>query len=520
MASRVRGRVDREGRADGGGEVKAVIYTRVSRDRSGTQRSCRQQEAECRRFVERQPDWMLHDRVYSDNDRSASRYATKPREEWEDLLIELERGRFGVLVVWEPSRATRDRRVWVVLMTICEEAGVKIAANGNVYDLSDPEQAFQLDLFFALAVRESGVTRKRVKRDMTASAEKGLPHGKLTYGYQRIYNERTRRFERQVPDDEPRTAKGSDGAVIEYTAAGIVRQMYRDLLAGVPLITIERRLNARGIPGPKPERRRSDDDEPGPSRWRRGAIRKMLLNEAYIGTRMHHDVATAEECWDALVDAETFYDAKSLLNDPERTTTRPARASHLLSFVARCQCGGPLQAARPGGNTTGNLRYRCMDRYCAAVSLADLDEFVVDRVMEWLADTDLLALLDADESSTDAAEARDEAARLRAKLEDERRQLDDPFADVPPSFYRREKALMAAIAEAEERGRRRLPAVLRQFAGQDPVAVWDGIDLPARRDFLKRVADIRLHPAGKGRRHVPMEERITLTWLLGEDADE
>jgi hypothetical protein len=55
---------------------RALIYTRVSKDkRQG--RSVEEQETECRRVCEHE-GWTIAD-VLSDNDRSASRYATKTR---------------------------------------------------------------------------------------------------------------------------------------------------------------------------------------------------------------------------------------------------------------------------------------------------------------------------------------------------------------------------------------------------------------------------------------------------------
>ena len=47
-------------------------------------------------------------RVFTDNDRSASRYATKTRPEHTRLIKFIESGGADVLVTWESSRAQRD----------------------------------------------------------------------------------------------------------------------------------------------------------------------------------------------------------------------------------------------------------------------------------------------------------------------------------------------------------------------------------------------------------------------------
>jgi DNA invertase Pin-like site-specific DNA recombinase len=53
--------------------TRAVIYTRVSQDRGAGKRSVGEQEAECR-TVATGNGWTVV-RVFTDNDRSASRYA-------------------------------------------------------------------------------------------------------------------------------------------------------------------------------------------------------------------------------------------------------------------------------------------------------------------------------------------------------------------------------------------------------------------------------------------------------------
>src|SRR4051794_9451389 len=139
--------------------LRAAIYCRVSKDqREG--RSVEEQETECRRWIE-SAGWKLTS-VYSDNDRSASRYARKARPDWQRLTDDLEAGRIDVVVAWEVSRTTRDRLVWAALVETCIDHDVKLCIDGRLHDVSDPDDAFTLDLASSLAVRESGVTRKRV----------------------------------------------------------------------------------------------------------------------------------------------------------------------------------------------------------------------------------------------------------------------------------------------------------------------------------------------------------------------
>ena len=79
-------------------------------------------------------------------------------------------GRVDEPRVWEVSRATRDRAVYAALIGACTVEDVKITVNGRVHDRNDPDDAFMLDLGAALAVKESALTSKRIRRDVAARA--------------------------------------------------------------------------------------------------------------------------------------------------------------------------------------------------------------------------------------------------------------------------------------------------------------------------------------------------------------
>jgi site-specific DNA recombinase len=67
--------------------------------------------------------------VLTDNDRSATRFATKDRPEYEKLRSTLQPG--DVLVVWEASRAGRSLDHYVDLRRLCAERGVMLSYSGK-----------------------------------------------------------------------------------------------------------------------------------------------------------------------------------------------------------------------------------------------------------------------------------------------------------------------------------------------------------------------------------------------------
>jgi len=95
------------------------MYCRVSQDRDGTEKSTEDQEAEGRRWAERQH--VLLAEVYRDNDRSASRFATRQREDFTRMMADLAAGKLDVLWFWELPRSQRRLDVFAKLRDLSRD---------------------------------------------------------------------------------------------------------------------------------------------------------------------------------------------------------------------------------------------------------------------------------------------------------------------------------------------------------------------------------------------------------------
>src|SRR4051795_677977 len=210
--------------------LRAVIYTRVSSDPNDRGRSVHEQEMDCRAVCSRE-GWEVV-AVFADNDRSASRYATRERPEHRKLIRFIEDGHADVLVTWEASRAQRDLAAYARLRDLCERRKVLLSYSGRTYDMAEADDRFGTGLDALLAERESDQTRKRVLRAVRANAEKGRPHGKLLYGYRREYDPGTRELIGQVPDPD---------------TAPVVQEAARRVLAGETPYAVAQNFNRRGI---------------------------------------------------------------------------------------------------------------------------------------------------------------------------------------------------------------------------------------------------------------------------------
>jgi site-specific DNA recombinase len=492
-----------------GSWVAALTYERASQDRKEQGKSVGDQRRLNVAEVERH-GWRL-EASFVDNDRSASRHARGGgRPDFERLMEAITAGKGDVLVVWEISRNQRDLAVYVQIRDLCTRVGLFFWLVGGVlYDLRDRNDRMMLGFQAVQAEFMADYIRDNVLRGQAGAAEAGRPHGKVTYGYRRVYDPRTKAFLRQEHDTEKRQAVGEDGSESTYTHAGLVKEIFGKVVGGVPLIKIEDELNARGIPSPQGRR------------WLRSTVRKIAMNPAYIGKRVYRGEVVGDGVWPPLIDEETYWACVRLLQDPSRKTTRPGRAVHLLSYIVRCGvCQGPVRMTTMPRAGSALRMYACLRRRCASVKAELLDEFVERTVVAWLSREDVFQqLVAAGHNDAEATHARTEAERLSAELEDYKK-LAETGELKAVDYVRFERSLTARIQEAEAKAKESgIPPVLRGRIGPQAIAAWDAIadDLAVKREIIRTVADIELLPAAhKGERRPFGRHRLNWTWLLAK----
>lgn len=477
-------------------------YRRVSIDRAGERRSVDEQGDDNHRAAQTHQIRLVGE-PYVDNDRSASRYATKKRDDFERLLADLESGAFGaeVLVLWESSRGSRKVGEWVSLIDLLEAGAhrVFVTTHGRIYDPANGRDRRTLLEDAVDSEYDSYKTRVRILRDTASQAAKGRPHGLAPYGYRPLYDERTRRLItwEAHPDEAP-----------------AVRELFEKIRAGDSLKGIARELAQKGVlnRGLRGERHPFTAEH----------LRDMAVKYAYAGKR-HYNGSVIEGTWEGLVDDATFYVVQRILNDPKRKTTRPGGARHVLSRALRCDpCSGPMAVKEK----YDKLHYFCQLRGCTHVDKADVDAFLLGAperpgvILRYIASPQIyrdFAKSPGDEEK--ATQLGAEIARLRVekdkaeKAEDESTDLDESRA-----LAKLVKNLREKITNLEEQERQMaVPAVLRDFLkpDQDVFQRWEAAPLSAKRE----VAQLLLVPSvlGEARvkrgRLVPAEERIV--WKRG-----
>lgn len=485
--------------------LTALIYARVSDDPRGRGRSTGEQVDESTTWCER--EGIRVGKVVVDNDRSASRHAKRKREGWAEVTELLATGDYDVLVTWEASRAQRDLDAYTDLRTLCSRHGVRWAYSGTMYDLNDRSDRFRTGLDALVAEDESERTRERVLRAMRANADQGRPHGRLPFGYTRVYDERTRELVGQV----------------EHAEQGpLVREAAARLLAGESARSIANDWNARGVPSPYAARQVDRGDEVSVERgWQLTQIRRIVTNPAVVARRVHRGEVVGAGNWPAILDDDTYDRLEAKFADLSRRQTRQTIGAHLLTGVARCGvCGGPMVHSKLGmtrqqrGRHAERHAYQCRYKHCVAREANALELYVTAWLLRRLARPDALAPFATDGGAL-AAGARAEVVTLTARL-------DDAIATfnageiTGTTLGRIESELRARIAEATRLARpTAVPTIAADIvASADPAAMWDGYSVEQRRELLRALVDLTVLPVKvRGSRHFD-DATVDVTWRV------
>ena len=463
--------------------VLAAIYDRVSKDAKRRSRSVEQQETENRAACDAH-GWPVAG-VYTDNDRSASRFAAKARPDWLRLVADLDAGRFHVLVMWEPSRGSRDLEVWAALLRVCRERGVSIyvTSHQRMYDPGNARDWRSLAEDAVDSAYESEKTSTRILRDMRARAQEGKPHGFVAYGW-------TREF-----------LHGADGRVIgsrdviDGDAAAVIREATKRVIRGESLRSIATDLNTRGVPSPRGKR------------WDSVILRQVLLRERNAGRRVHRGEVVGKGTWEPIVSEDRFDTLRGILTDESRIRNHGVTVSkYLLSGLARCGrpgCDGRMRAIVHEPSRTDV--YVCVRCHKVRRRRQPVDELVTAVTVARLAMPDVVAALATAVDTSELVERRD---ALRARLD----LAADDYADGKIDNRQLQRitgklAPQIAAAEAEIRAASSTPDLL-DLARPDIAKLWAGVPLERRRAVIDTLMTVTIMPVGSGARWDPSSVRI------------
>ncbi|MFM9473992.1 recombinase family protein [Streptomyces scabiei] len=463
-----------------GQDFPAYLYGRASRDPKRKGRSVQSQLDEGRTLC-LDAGWPIAGE-FKDVDRSASAYARRKRDDFEEMIAGIESGECRILVAFEASRYYRDLEAYVRLRRVCREAGVLLCYNGQVYDLSKSADRKATAQDAVNAEGEADDIRERNLRTTRLNAKRGGVHGPVPDGYKRRYDPDSGELVDQVPHP---------------VRAGLITEIFRRAAAAEPLAAICRDLNERG--------ETTHRGKP----WQRHHLHAILRNPAYIGHRRHLGVDTGKGTWAPICAdedfAETFQAVQEILALPGRQLSPGPDAQHLQTGIALCG-EHPDEPPLRSVTVRGRTNYNCSTRYDVAMREDRMDAYVEESVIDWLSSDEAVA---AFEDNTDDEKVRKARVRLKVleeQLEAARKQARTLRPDGMgmllsiDSLTGLEAELTPQIDRAREESRSlHVPALLRDLLGKpraDVDRAWNEVlTLPQRRMILRMVVTIRLYKA-------------------------
>lgn len=473
------------------GEMTAFVYGRNSRDPLKQGTSVADQVDSGRELCD-EHGWPVVDVFDQDVGKSASRYARKKRSDFEAMLAGIEAGKCRIVVAFEASRYYRDLEMYLQLRNACMSAGVLLCYNGQVYDLSKREDRRATAQDALQAEDEADGIRDRVLRTTRAQAKKGVPHGRILFGYARRYDPDTGVLIEQYPHPENSL---------------VVREVYERVAAGETVYAIVRSFNDRGI--------RTQQG----CVWQEHHVSSMLRNPGYIGQRVHQGKVVGDATWPAIVDEATYYAVQRIVRAPSRLTVRDRSVKHLLSGIALCGVCDDGQVLRIVKDR-GRKQYSCPRRFHVGMAEPKLDAYVEEAVISWLSSDGASEVFRTEPADSAAKTARLRHENLTAQLEEAREAAARFRPDGRPelsvsSLAALEAQLEPQIEEARSQAEAvSVPPILRRFIGaSDADAAWSGLEVPQKRTVLRSIVTIRLHTArNRGVRSIE-PGRVGLDWV-------
>lgn len=429
----------------------AVIYVRISQDRTGEELGVQRQEKDCRQLAERLGLTVQH--VYIDNDISA--YSGKTRPAYHEMLDGIRAGTITHVLAWHTDRLHRNTRELLdyIDLSVARKLPTQTVTSGPL-DLSTANGRAAAITLGAWARAESEHKADRVRAWSQQRAEQGHTHGgRRPYGW--------------MPDR----------IHLDPAEHAIITEIVDRLLAGESLRSVSQDLAARKVPTVVS------------GSWHRTMIRKMLLSPRMAGWRTHKGEVVARGLWEPALDEDKWRAVSAVLSDDDRRSFNSANArKNLLAGIARCgECDEQV-----------TTKYNARRHYrCEACGLWRRQEPVDDYVSGFV--VGILETLDEEPIPGIDQVAVARVASLKKKISATEAAFAADDSMTPQDLLKVLRPLKDRLKAAEKSlTPPRRPALLAGRTGPGAVAAWKSLGQDQRRAIIAELVDVRILRSKQG----------------------
>lgn len=470
----------------GGGRTRAVIYCRISQDRTGAGLGVDRQREDCEKLAERN-DWEVVE-VYVDNDVSAYKKSGK-RRDYQRMLDDLDHGAATIVIAWHTDRLHRSTRELDDYIDLCEARGVAThTVQAGAIDLSTPSGRMTARILGAVAKQESEHKGERVARARRQKALNGEWMGGIRpFGWGMPTGETRKKVDRKTGEEVEVPELDMMKAVPEEAEA--LRYWTDQMLSGASIRSLVKWCADKGVTTTRGNAVTHQD------------MRDMLMRPRNAGIAVYRGEEVGRGKWDPIVDEPKYRAVVAILKDPSRKTTPGATPKWLGSILFRCgrgACPHFVYVTQSGGRQYPS--YRCQTGHGGGRRAEVVDQYVEDTIVERLSRADAHELLEP------AADGVDVAA-LQAESEEIRRRMTDLAG-----LFGSGQIGMEAFTTGTDTARAQLDGVTQQLARaatRDPLVglvgapdvrkAWKALPLDRQRNVLRALVDVTLKTPRPGR---------------------
>ncbi len=325
-------------------KIRCAIYTRKSSDEGLEQEfnslDAQREASESYILSQRGVGWVASSKRYDDGGLSGG---TLERPALRTLLVDIEKGKIDLVVVYKVDRLTRSLADFAKIVDVFDAAGVSFVSVTQQFNTSTSMGRLTLNMLLSFAQFEREVTSERIRDKIAASKKKGMWMGGLPpLGY-------------DVQDKK---------LVVNKAEAETVRTLFRHYLEHG---TVKKLVEESSRLGLLTKRRiRSDGQSTGGQSFTRGHLYQLLTNPIYVGEIAHKGVTYPGQ-HDAIIDRKAFDAVRSGLdnNAARRQSPTNANAPSLLTGLVYDETGdrmGPTHASKKGRRYRYYISKRLMHR--------------------------------------------------------------------------------------------------------------------------------------------------------------
>ncbi|MER7963572.1 recombinase family protein [Streptomyces ardesiacus] len=469
----------------GGARTRAVIYCRISQDRTGAGLGVDRQREDCEALAERN-GWEVVE-VYVDNDVSA--FSGKKRKDYERMLADLDDGKATVVIVWHTDRLHRSVLELEKYMNLCERRGVFThTVQAGEIDLASPTGrmlARQLGIIARYESEHKGdrIARKRRQKAMAGEWAGGI----RPFGWGVPTGEMKKKVDRKTGDEVEVPELDMTKAVPEEAEA--LRYWTDQVLSGASVRSLVKWCADKGILTTRGNPITHQD------------MRDMLIRPRNAGIAVYKGEEVGKGQWEPIVDEAKFRAVVAILKDPARRTTPGATPKWLGSMLYRCgrgDCPHFVYVTQSGGRKFPS--YRCQTGHGGGRRAEVVDQYVEDTIVERLSRPDAHELLEPAPEGVNVAALQAEGEQIRMRL----RNLAGKYGAGEIDDMQ--------FAVASDTARGQLEGVTKQLARAataDPLAglvgapdvraAWKALELDRQRSVLRALVEVTLKTPRPGR---------------------